>query len=214
MHYNVYILISFICSALTVSAQVGINTATPNTDLDVDGFTIIEDKLYLEDPGESTQIRGSKLLIQRTDNSIVQYNLQVSKYGPINYAELVLKGTNKSGVEDFDTKIPIAPYNVTLQGYYFLENGTNGTSVITQSTNGNNKIEGFQAYAYKGTTTWHVKVFVNNSIFRVTNNDAIQVDIYINLIIFREGLLAKEINSIEVDLNKKKTGTAPLPAGF
>ena len=214
MHYNLYILITFICSALTVSAQVGINTATPNTDLDVDGFTIIEDKLYLEDPGESTQIRGSKLLIQRTDNSIVQYNLQVSKYGPINYAELVLKGTNKSGVEDFDTKIPIAPYNVTLQGYYFLENETNGTSVITQSTNGNNKIEGFQAYAYKGTTTWHVKVFVNNSIFRVTNNDAIQVDIYINLIIFREGLLAKEINSIEVDLNKKKTGTAPLPAGF
>ncbi|RXG17595.1 hypothetical protein DSM03_102472 [Leeuwenhoekiella aestuarii] len=214
MHYKIFILVTCICAALKVSAQVGINTTNPSTDVDVNGFTIIEKKLYLEDPGESTQIRGSRLLIQRTDNSIVQYNLDISKYGPINYAELVLKATNKNGVEDFDTKIPIDPYNVTLQGYYFLDNNNNGTSVITQSTNGDDKIEGFQAYAYKGSTTWHIKVFVNNSIFRVAGNNDIKVDIYINLIIFRKGLLAKEMNAVEVDLENKINGTAELPSGF
>ena len=211
-------IIFALVKGLCLNAQVGINTTTPTAMLDVNGSVKIDQKLFLEDPGNSNQIRGSKLLIERTDKSIVQYDIQVSKYGPINYAELLFSNTSKYGVRDYNTKISIEDYIVTVQGYYFVEHGTGNTSVVTQSSSGNDYVEGYQVYAYKNTTTktWYIRGFINNNgIFRTSNNDNISIDLHMNLIIFRTGLLTKkEIPTYSVRAYKYESGTIPKPAGF
>ncbi|MCW5519460.1 hypothetical protein J1N09_06400 [Aureitalea sp. L0-47] len=203
----------------SLSAQVGINTTTPDYTLEVNGTTMIDNGLYLEKPGVSNQIRGSKLLIALQSNEIVQYDIDQSKYGPINYAEFIFRDLSKDGLQDYDTKISIDDYIVTVQGFYYLEAGSGDTDVMTNSNNGNDNIEGHQIYAYKNTTTntWFLRAFVNDSEFRTrfgTTFGSTPVDMFLNLIIYRKGFISKEINSISVDLSGNETGIAPLPAGF
>ncbi len=204
-----------------ISAQsgVGINTNTPTALLDVEGTVLVDQKLFLEDPGDSDQIRGSKLLIQKTDKDIVQYDIDISKYGPINYAEFVFQNTSNRGVRDYDTKISTTDYIVTVQGYYFLQNGTNSTNVVVNnntSTSSNDWVEGYQVYSYKNTTTntWFIRASPNRGTFILSNGNAITVDIYMNLIIFRNKFIAKEINARTVNMGGNATFTTPPPAGF
>ena len=215
---NLILLLACLVTA-SVFGQVGINTNTPNFLLDVNGSTKIDNSFYLEKPGISNQIRGSKLLISLQDNSIVQYDIDQSKYGPINYAEFIFRELSKDGLQDYDTKISITDYIVTVQGYYYLEAGTGDTDVMTNSNNGNDNIEGYQIYAYKNisTNTWFLRAFVNDSEFRTRLGGSFgstPVDMYLNLIIYRRGFISKEVNSISVDMNGNETATAPLPAGF
>lgn len=197
-------------------SQVGINTTTPVRALDVEGNAMTDEKLYLENPGNSTQIRGSKLIIEKTDQSIVQYDINISKYGPINYAQFIFRNTSRDGVKEYDTKISTLDYGVTIQGYYFREYSTNSTSVITASNSGNNVVEGFQVYAYKNpsTNTWFIKGIVNNGFFLVGSNTNIKIDLYMNLIIYRKGFISKEIPDITLDLGGNSTGTVSKPTGF
>jgi len=203
-------LLSFI-----MEGQVGIKTQNPQATLDVNGDVRVEKKLYLENPGDFGIIRGSNLLIQKTDLQIAQYDIEVSKYGPINYAQFIFENVGDPGVTSYDTKISIHDYLVTVQGYYFLQNGNNNTSVVSYSNSGDDYVEGYQIYAYKNTTTktWFIKAVINNGGFR-TSSEIINVDMYLNLIIFRNRFIAKQIPDRVVSLDGNATGTAALPAGF
>lgn len=204
----------------SVMAQIGLNTTAPEALLDVNGFTKINEKLYLEGPGDYEEIRGSKLLVEKNDvdKTIVQYDIENSKYGPINYAEFKFENVENVGVQDYDTKIPINKYSVTVQGFYFRGNPGNQSNIVTQSSNGDGYIEGSQVYAYKNTTTntWFIRAFVNNSIIRLAWDNTINADIYLNLIIYRIGLLAKEVNmKQEINAyNYYTSGKVPKPTGF
>lgn len=196
--------------------QVGINTPNPSTDLDVQGSVKIDEKLYLENPGNNNQIRGSKLLIQKVDKEIIEYDINQSKYGPINYAQFIFRQTSTHGLQDYDTKINTEDYIVTLQGYYFTAQNNN-TNVLLKSNVNENYIEGYQFYAYPNPTTktWFIRAFVNNSTFRSgTNYNENPVDIFLNIIIYRNGFIAKTVNPISVNMNNSETGIAPLPDGF
>lgn len=200
-------------------AQVGINTSTPSSELEVVGDVNVDNSLFLENPGDNTEIRGSKLLIALQNNDLVQYDINVSKYGPINYAEFIFRNLSKDGLQDYDTKISTDDYIVTVQGYYYLEAQTSDTDVMTNSAINNDNIEGHQIYAYKNTTTntWFLRAFVNNSEFttRLGNSfGATPVDMYLNLILYRRGFISKELTPVSVDMANLETGTAPLPAGF
>ncbi|MCR9181573.1 MAG: hypothetical protein NXH73_01490 [Flavobacteriaceae bacterium] len=210
------LILCLLFTAVPLWAQVGINTQTPSTDLDVQGSVKIDEKLYLENPGNSTQIRGSKLLIQKTDEEIIEYDIDQSKYGPINYAQFIFRETSTNGLRNYDTKINIKKYIVTLQGYYFTAENNN-TNVLLKSNENENYIEGYQFYAYPNpaTETWFIRAFVNNSTFRSgTGYNENPVDIFLNIIIYRNGFIAKTIDPISVNLNNSETGTAPLPSGF
>ena len=205
----------FLGLKLSVTAQVGVNTDTPQATLDVVGAAKIDDKLFLENPGNSDVIRGSKLIIEKTDRSIVQYNIDVSKYGPINYAEFVFRNTPKAGITDYDTKISTANYTVSVQGYYFRENGSNNTSTHIVSTDGNTVVEGYQVYAYKntGTNTWFIRCLVNDGYFEGANTSA-NLDIYMNLIIYRKRFIAKEVGNFYINMTQMESGTLGKPPGF
>ncbi|MEX0995453.1 MAG: hypothetical protein WDZ45_00230 [Flavobacteriaceae bacterium] len=208
--------ICFLSICVSFWGQVGINTLAPSVELDVQGSVKIDEKLYLENPGNSTQIRGSKLLIQKTDEEIIEYDIDQSKYGPINYAQFIFRETSTNGLRDYDTKISTLNYIVTLQGYYFTAQNNN-TNVLLKSTINENHIEGYQFYAYPNPTTqtWFIRAFVNNSTFRSgTGYNENPIDIFLNIIIYRNGFIAKTVNPISVNMNNAETGTAPLPAGF
>lgn len=204
---------------LGLTAQVGINTNSPSSTLHVDGDVIMDNALYLENPSASSKIRNSNLLISLQNSDIVEYDIDVSKYGPINYTEFIFRNLSADGLQDYDTKIPIDDYIVTVQGYYYLEAGTGDTDVMTNSNNGNDNIEGHQIYAYKNTTTntWFIRAFINDAVFKTRVSGVFldtPVDMFLNLIIYRRGFISKELNSLSVDMGNMETGTAPLPAGF
>jgi len=179
----------------------------------------MDNALYLENPSASSKIRNSNLLISLQNSDIVEYDIDVSKYGPINYTEFVFRNLSADGLQDYDTKISIDDYIVTVQGYYYLEAGTGDTDVMTNSNNGNDNIEGHQIYAYKNTTTntWFIRAFINDAVFKTRVAGVFldtPVDMYLNLIIYRRGFISKELNSLSVDMGNLETGTAPLPPGF
>ncbi|MGB3774789.1 MAG: hypothetical protein WA951_05995 [Leeuwenhoekiella sp.] len=218
MKYFGFIFISLL-ALQSIMAQVGINTTDPQAHLHVEGNTILDGNLFLENPGAFDVIRGSKLLVNTTGNQILQYDIAQSKYGPINYAQFAFLNTSTNGVRDYDTKISVTDYLVTIQGYYFA-GPNNNTNIMPHSNNNPIEIPGFQMYAYKNTTTntWFLRGFFNNATFRApvsggTYGD-VPVDIYLNLIIFRNGFISKPQNDITVNMNNSETITAPLPAGF
>ena len=202
----------------TLGAQVGINTTEPKASLDVQGDARFDDHLFLEEPGAYNIIRGSKLLINTTADEMLQYDIEQSKYGPINYVQFAFKNTNTIGLEDYNTKISTADYLVTVQGYYFT--GPNGnTNIMPHSRDSDGDIEGFQMYAYPNaeTGTWFLRGKFNNASFRAPTGSGygdVKVDIYMNLIIYRNKFISKPQTKITVDMGGNETQTAPLPAGF
>ena len=215
---NYVLSIVFFLSFCTSWAQIGIKTTNPLKTLDVAGDVKIDQSLFLENPGAEIQIRDAKLLVRKTNNGIIKYDIGISKYGPINHAEFAFMGLNKNGLHDYDTKISIDDYLVTVQGFYFKEAGSTNYNVVLNSTVDNDNIEGYQFYAYKNTSTntWFLKGLVNDSIFREsigTITDT-QVDLFLNLIIYRSNFITKEHTPIIIDMGNVTTGSAPLPAGF
>ena len=209
--YSIFIFFQ----SFSLMGQVGINNPNPTATLDVNGSVLVQKNLFLENPHAFSIIRGSKMLIEKTNDQIVQYDIEKSKYGPINYAQFVFRNTNKEGLQDYDTKISTTDYLVTVQGFYFLIAGTTNTNVTVRNDKEENYVEGFQMYAYAHPikNTWHIRGFVNNSTFR-HNGDEISIDLYMNLIIFRNGFIAKPLNDITVNMGNVEVITAPLPSGF
>ena len=207
----------------SIHAQIGINTTTPSATLDIVGDMKVEGRLFLENPGENNIIRNSKLLIKSTDTTIKKYDINISKYGPINYAQFIFNELSKDGLQDYDTGISTTNYMVSIQGYYFLEANTDDTNIILHSLNDNNNIEGYQIYAYanSGTGTWFIRAFGNDSEFMTptgsgggNNVGPTEIDLYLNVIIYRRGFIAKEQLGFTLSMGNSETGTAPLPLGF
>ena len=218
---NTILLLLFILIGAVTFGQVGINTANPDPAiaLEVIGDVRIDGSLFLEDPRSKLQIRNSKLLIQTTSNEIIRYDIAISKYGPINYAQFVFEDLSKDGLQDYNTKIDVDDYIVTIQGYYFLEAGTGDTDVMTHSNTHSDDIEGYQIYAYPNSTTntWYIRAFINNATFRTrlpSDMADTPVDMYLNVVIYRKGFISKELTEVTVDMGSSETGTAPLPSGF
>jgi len=184
------------------------------------GTVRLEGKLYLENPGEQTVTRGAKLLVSATDGKVKEYDITNSKYGPINVAQYRFRSTSSYGITDYDTKVPTDDYIVTVQGFYFQQPTSGSTNVLLHSNITDDNIEGYQFYPYRNTitNTWFIKVFVNNSEFRTLNywNNFVDssIDIFLNVIIYRDKFIAKEVSGVTVNMGNSETATAPLPAGF
>ncbi len=216
---KIILVVSLILSANSVWCQIGINKYNPQSTLDIAGYAKSDGSLFLENPGEVTGIRNSKFLIDSPSDNIVRYDIDISKYGPLNYAQFIFRGLNKDGLQDYDTKISIDKYIVAVQGYYYLEPGTDDTDIMPHSNLSLDNVEGYQIYAYKNlvTNTWFLRAFINNSEFHTRIAGVFQatpIDLYLNLVIYRNDFITKEQNTISVSMGNSETGTAPLPPGF
>ena len=204
-------------------AQVGINTSTPSADLDVVGDVKVDDKIYLENPGNRILSSGVTLLVSTTSGNIKKYDINTAKYGPINTVQYRFRVTSNFGLFDFDTKIPTDEYITTVQGYFFQKPAPfASTNVLLHSNNDDDNIEGHQVFAFKNTTTntWILRVYAANSEFRTQTDGATglyfdsTVDIYLNVIIYRTDFIAKELPDRTVNMGNSSTATATLPTGY
>ncbi len=217
---NILSILAFTISTVAIYAQVGINTTTPSSALDVNGEVLIEGSFYLESPGDNTAIRGSKFLVRTTSNVLSRYDIDISKYGPINYVEFAFRNLSAEGLLDYDTKISTADYLVSIQGYSCGIAGAGRTgSIMPSSSVSTLNIEGYQIYAYPNpsTGTWFLKAFVNNSTWQRYNGTTYvdtEIDMWLNVMIYRKGFIAKEQNSITVDMLNLPAGVALPPVGF
>jgi len=217
---NIYISLVIISIFIPASAQVGINTSTPTATLEVIGNVKTDSSLFLENPGDNSQIRGSIFLIRSTTNNLLKYDISQSKYGPINYVEFVFRDLSTDGLLDYDTKISINDYFISVQGYSFGEAGSNKLgSIMPHSTISNDNIEGYQFYAYpdETTETWFLRAYVNNSQFQIRSGNTYEntpIDMFLNIMIYRKGFITKSQSDISVDMGDLESGTAPIPSGF
>ena len=90
---------------------------------------------------------------------------------------------------------------------------------MANSNTSNDDIEGYQIYAYKNssTGTWFLRAFVNNSKFKTRISGVFgdtSIDMYLNLVIYRNQFITKPQAPITVNMGNSATGIAPLPPGF
>lgn len=200
--------------------QVGINTQNPSATLEVNGDMLVREKLYLEGESLFGYMTGAKMLVEKTDDTWANYDIAASKYGPINYVQVKFARVSPYGLQDYNTKISTDKYIVSVQGVYYLKAGssTDANVFLESNKSGLDNIEGPQFYAYEGPgNNWYIKGFVNNSTFKgaVGNNMTdINIDLYMNIIIYRRDFIAKKHNTIQVNLGGSETGTANKPSGF
>lgn len=219
---NLYALLTVFTITGMLHAQVGINNPSPTATLDVNGDVLIDDSLYLENPGDNTNIRGSKFLVRTTGNDLSRYDIDISKYGPINYVEMAFKNLSADGLLDYDTKISTTEYLVSVQGYSCGIAGAGRTgSIMPHSSIDPMHIEGYQIYAYpnSSTGTWFLRAFINNSTWQkydgsVSDYVDTEIDMWLNVMIYRKGFIAKAQTDIAVDMAGSATGSASKPAGF
>jgi hypothetical protein len=211
----------YLLGCITLShAQVGINSIEPSKDLEVDGNVLLDDGLYLEDPGDNTNIRGSKFIVNTVGNELSRYDINISKYGPINYVEFEFSNLSSDGLLDYDTKISTTDYLVSVQGYSCGIAGAGRTgSIMPHSLISDDNIEGYQIYAYPNTTTntWFLRAFVNNAEWQKSGPTSYvnsEIDMWLNIMIYRKGFISREQSPITVDMNNLPTGVAPMPTGF
>ena len=199
-------------------AQVGVNNQNPTASLDVIGDVLVQEKLYLENPGIYTGEANAKLLvIKDSDNAVVIYDVANSSYGLLNYVKFIIKGVSYDGLKGgFNTKIDASKYTIAVHGFSFDKEGDTNVFLRSTGPNGSQYVEGHQFYAYVSGNTWWLKGLVNNSQFRSgVNNNTTNVDITMDVIIYRNDFVTKIWKTTQsIDMGREPEGTVPLPVGF
>jgi len=209
---------------LYAAAQVGINKENPEATLDVSGDVLVRGKLYLENPGRYTGTDEVHMLVMNDAKDVRKYDVEISDYGPINYAQYVFNNVSSSGLstaDGYNTQINANNYTLAVHGFSYVHTGTSSnTSVTNRKTSGNptanrtRYIEGQQFYAFVQNGTWRLRGFVNNSPFYNGDTET-QVNIKMDVIIYRNDFITKIWPQIRtVDMNNQATGTASLPTEF
>ena len=212
--------VQFIC----VYAQVGINNENPESTLDVDGNVLVRGKLFLENPGRYVGEDEVNLLVMNDAKVVRRYDVEISDYGPINYAQFVFNNVAASGLSGtggFNTQIDASKYTLAVHGFSYTGTGaTPSTSITNRKTSGDpttnrtRYIEGQQFYAIVQNGTWRLRGFVNNSPFYLDNSQS-QVHMKMDVIIYRNDFITKIWPGVQtINMNQQPTGAAPLPAGF
>ncbi|WP_124979954.1 hypothetical protein [Nonlabens xiamenensis] len=215
-----YLIILISLWVFPVTGQgLTINDSTTPATAEVDGNLRVNGDFYLENPGEVTNLDNAKLLVQSTSNDIMKYDIDVSKYGPINYSQYIFQNVNSAGLMSYDTKIPVSKYVVTVQGFYFTQ-ANYDENILLRSTVANDRIEGYTVRAYVDTAsgasfpTWHFQAFGTDSTFRTPAGAVTNANIFLNVFIFRRGFVIKDQGDVTVDMNNNEINNAATLPGF
>lgn len=212
-----YIYFLALLFSSTLYSQVGIGTQTPTEDLEVNGATKLHtnNKIFLENPGYYSGASGSSILMVKdlNTNELKKLNPATASFSSVYFTTYFFDNVNSAGLASYDTKIDASKYYVSIGGFIVLKsNGATSISIAgTTSTNGtNNYFPLYSARAYVSGGTWHLKFQPNNG--RVFES---QIDVYLNVSIYRKNLLTNAENTpIVVDFTNGTTGTAPVPNGI
>jgi hypothetical protein len=211
------ILLTF---GVTLMAQVGIGTTTPQATLDVNGNFEIHDngKLYLENPGLYNNQGSSSLMLVKdlNDNTLKKFDPESLPFSSVSFTTYFFDNVDEKGLVSYDTKINGDRFHVCIGGYRVLRHDQNTSITLTGSTGSDNSTINYlplynaRAYVNPTTNTW-ILTFQPNSGREFESN----IDLYLNVSIYFKNFLTKANTPIIVNMNGVNTGNgnAPAPVG-
>lgn len=222
------IIFALFMTLFTVSfsfAQVGINNPDPKETLDVIGDINMK-KLYLRNPGNPTETGG--YFLGGSSNTLDRLDPVKNPMGIFNYIKLSLTNVNPNGISDFDTKIDASKFILIVHSFGLQSvtaAGVASTRITVDYNNDglDNNVQGspvFQSFISNG--TWHVRGYVDRSIFKAVNPGGgistaphtFNIDFYMVAyyhVITKDNIADQTLNAGGTDAS---TLVLPKPTGF
>jgi len=197
------ISMALVVSAVLMNAQVGINTATPEKELTVNG-TMKTSGMVFKKPMEKLGTNENYTFIIKSpapENKITAYNdtFVPNSPAPINLIQfkITCDPSDKDWVNQFDTKINAQKFFVVISSFGFTQPVRSSTDWVTPVP---------QIYAYPTGGTWKLKADYQgfSPVSSLPTGEWT-----LNLLVFDRSY-AKDVSSTQ-DLKASSTGAAAAP---
>ncbi|WP_333596923.1 hypothetical protein [Chryseobacterium flavum] len=197
-------MITLVGTSVLISAQVGINTATPEKELTVNG-TMKTSGIVFKQPMEKLKADENYTFIIKSpapENKITAYNdsFVPNSPAPINLVQfkITCDPADKDWVNQFDTKINSKKFLVVISSFGFTQpTRTNSANWLTPVP---------QIFAYSSNGTWKLKADYHG----FSPDASLPTGIWtLNLLVFDRSY-AKDFNATQ-SLNASTTGAAVAP---
>lgn len=197
------ISMALVVSAVLMNAQVGINTATPEKELTVNG-TMKTSGMVFKKPMEKLGANENYTFIIKSpapENKITAYNdtFVPNSPAPINLIQfkITCDPSDKDWVNQFDTKINAQKFFVVISSFGFTQPVRSSTDWVTPVP---------QIYAYPTGGTWKLKADYQG----FSPASSLPTGEWtLNLLVFDRSY-AKDVSSTQ-DLKASSTGAAAAP---
>lgn len=138
--------------SMTPAGSVGIGVANPQAKLHVFGNMIL---------GTANSSSGSNVSTLVRDNGTGEIKVATSSTGntsPLTYTEYVISNVAGDWINDYDTKIPVSDYVVSIVGSSFEDPLHSGAAVLrTGSLGATGDYNPSNVFAFQSGGTWHLK---------------------------------------------------------
>ena len=145
------LLFIFCLLSLPIFAQVGINTTTPRTTLEVAGNTIIDGTINVNNIDVVQNEDVSYLLTQNQGNMIKELNTTQVGNALAYFQEYVLTNVNGDWVRNFNTNVQASKYSMIVISAYFSR------ELVMNGTPENFAIPAVSAFVDGLTPTWRLR---------------------------------------------------------
>lgn len=182
------------------TAQVGINTTTPRTTLEVGGSSLISDDLEIGIIKSMDDLDASTFLIQDVDNKVRALDVSNPTGAALGYIqEYVIVNADLDWVLNFDTQIDANDFDlISISAYYDTE---------LALTNNLDKFSMPYTAAFVQNGTWRIIA----DFPAAQNLDTNQVGTWIITTLIFSKDLSKQLGVIEVPMNNQSINSAVTP---
>src|SRR5690554_392184 len=196
---NILLFISCLLS-LPIVAQVGINTTTPRTTLEVAGNTTINGAINIENLGVIQDLDVPYLLTQNQGEVVKELNTIYVGNSLAYFQEYKLTNVSRDWVSDFNTNIKASKYGMIVISAYFSH------ELVMDGTPGNFAIPAVSTVVDPFTGTWRIRADYPSA----TTDGSVNGNWTINSIIITRNI-AKEIPDQIIEMNGATTKEATSP---
>ncbi|UWX58867.1 hypothetical protein N0B40_10475 [Chryseobacterium oranimense] len=192
------------CTSLNISAQVGINTKTPQGTLDVLGGTLIES--YVIDTVNSYASGNYYLLTRSKDTTpigkVKLLDIALRNVAPVNTYNIILKNVSQDDVVSLNTGLETSKYVVAITGAVFTD--------ATPGVNTTTSIKSFGAYSTEVTSVTNAGKTYNaiNLSFQGAGTASAQNGTWSLTLCVYEKALIKDWGTYTGNINSSFTGVS------
>ncbi|MCW3160218.1 hypothetical protein [Chryseobacterium oryctis] len=130
---------TLICSILLLStttcvAQIGIGTTTPKGTLDVEGNTLVDGSMKINNITDAP-INSNLLLVRSEDSTpkgeLKLLDINLRNVAPVNKYKVIVSNVDSHQIVDLSTNLPTSKYVVAITDAVFLGASTTSTLVLS-----------------------------------------------------------------------------------